>query len=551
MSVSSLTIRREPPSQRRYYRLAVPLMVTIDAHHYKTMDWSLGGFALADFAQIIAPGQEIVATIAINFQGFHVTFDTKISVLRADPSAGTMGAAFIGLDGKGAELLQHFSDGLISGTMKSVSDTIRRIDIPVTPVSEKPDSPYMDGQKKRWRGFAIGGMYLALGLGLGYYALTSVYATAFRLRVDTAALTVPGQEALSTTTGTIEQVYYRDGDMVEARTPLVRIRDDRITEPIEMARIEIMDARADLDDKRAKLKSQRDKLQSYKRIGIDKAEAKRASIESLKKRLSFSESRAATLRESYTRGGVSNYLVQEAEQRAANDRADLESAQSELQMAERDVVDTTNGRFYTNHRFEGEVAELSSVVKYAEQRVTLLEEKLSVLKRRETGLIVSAPVSGRISRLHVVSGGTIDRGMPVAFIETPGARSVEVFLTQQQLDEIAVGQHADVFVPTRQEKITARVASINIDATTNSDDKRQHIAHGHGSSLPVARAQLELDTPEERANAFRMLAGGTPLIVEFHRSSTVPPSNLLRDIGSLFSPASATEEGHHDEPPAH
>lgn len=551
MSISTLHIRREPPSQRRYYRLAVPLIVTIGTQNYKTMDWSLGGFALANFAQSIAPGQEIIAAIAINFQGFHVTFDTKIRILRADPSAGTMGAAFIGLDAKGAELLQHFSDGLISGTMKSVNDTIRRIDIPVTPVSEKPDSPYVDGRKKSWRRFAIGGIYLALGIGLGYYALTSVYATAFRLRVDTAALTVPGQDALSTTTGTIEQVYYQDGDIVEAGTPLVRIRDDQITEPIEMARIEIMDARADLDDKRAKLKAQRDKLQSYKRIGIDKAEAKRAAIESLKKRLAFSENRAATLRESYTRGGVSNYLVQEAEQRVASDRAELESAQSELQMAERDVVDTTNGRFYTNHRFEGEVAELSSVVKYAEQRVTLLEEKLAVLRRRETGLTVNAPVSGRISRLHVVSGGTIDRGMPVAFIETPGARSVEVFLTQQQLDEVAVGQHADVFVPTRQETITARVAAINIDATTNGDEKRQHIAHGHGPLLPVARAQLALDTPDERASAFHMLAGGTPLIVEFHRSSTAPSSSPLRGIASLFSPASATEEDHHDEQPAH
>lgn len=548
MSISTLHIRREPPSQRRFYRLAVPLMVTIDTHHYKTMDWSLGGFALANFKQHVAVDQEIIATVAINFQGFHVTFETKIRVLRIDAGASTMGASFIGLDAKRAELLQHFSDGLISGTMKSVNDTIRRIDIPVTPVSEKPDTPYADGRKKSWRRIAIGSTYLLLGIGLGYYALTSVYATAFRLRVDTAALMVPGQSALSTTAGVVEQVYYQVGDMVEAGTPLVRIRDERISEPIEMARIEILDARADLDDKRAKLQAQRDKLQSYKRIGIDKAEAKRASIESIKKRLAFSENRATTLRESYTRGGVSNYLVQEAEQRSASDRAELDAALSELQMAERDVVDTTKGRFFTNHRFEGEVVELSSVVKYAEQRVTLLEDKLAVLKRRERGLMITAPVSGQISHLHVINGVTVDRGAPVAFIETPGARTVEVFLTQQQLDEVAVGQKADVYVPTRHETITSRVASIDIDSTSNGDEKRQHIAHGHGASLPVARAQLELDTPEERASAFRMLAGGTPLIVEFHRNTTAPPSSLVRGITSLFSPASATEDDHDHQP---
>lgn len=266
MTAPAINIRRESPSQRRFYRLAVPLIVTINEVEYKTIDWSIGGCLLADFHSTAVTGHEFNATIAVTFQGFDINFETMVRVVWFDALRSRLALEFSHLEEKKRELLQFFSRCLIAGEMQNIEGAIRHLDIPVTLVSDKPDQPISSKviEARKLRSRMTAGLYLFLGLVLSVYIGQTIYSNLFTYHIDSAVLNGSDQLVESPVTGVLERWFVQEGSTVENKQPLAYVRDDEMIERIELARFAVRDASADLSEKQARLEAQKRKSASWK-----------------------------------------------------------------------------------------------------------------------------------------------------------------------------------------------------------------------------------------------------------------------------------------------
>ena len=164
----SVKVRRERPDQRRHHRVTAPLFVTYGGETLRAADWSLGGLRLEGYGGAVpAPGDKIALKLSMPFQGFDVAFAATGEVVRNHPANGMFALRFTELGERELELMRHFIEELVRGSMSDVADTIQRIDLPVTPVSTAPDvNPGAVVPVSRWplKTIFYTGLYSVLGL---------------------------------------------------------------------------------------------------------------------------------------------------------------------------------------------------------------------------------------------------------------------------------------------------------------------------------------------------------------------------------------------------
>lgn len=139
-----MKVVRERPCQRRHHRVTAPMKVQLpDGASVMATNWSLGGIRLDGLNTKDAPlpaVQDVIdLTLTLPFQGFDINFDVSAKVVRTKEEDGMIACEFIELSERANDLMNHFIDDLVRGAMATVEDTICRIDIPVTPISTKPD----------------------------------------------------------------------------------------------------------------------------------------------------------------------------------------------------------------------------------------------------------------------------------------------------------------------------------------------------------------------------------------------------------------------------
>ena len=72
-------------------------------------------------------------------------------VVRNDPADAMFAVQFTEIGERERELMQHFIEELVRGSMSDIEDTIQRIDVPVTPASLEPDAnPKSKVPVRRW-----------------------------------------------------------------------------------------------------------------------------------------------------------------------------------------------------------------------------------------------------------------------------------------------------------------------------------------------------------------------------------------------------------------
>lgn len=147
-----MKIVRERPSEKRYHQVTAPLVVTLPWGERQTStQWSLGGLFLKGVSgELPQAGDTLSLTLELPFQGFDISFEVSATVTKVEPDVGALGVEFVELTERAHDLLVHFIDDLVRGKMATVEDTICRIDVPVTPISTKPDPEPGDSDKRRW-----------------------------------------------------------------------------------------------------------------------------------------------------------------------------------------------------------------------------------------------------------------------------------------------------------------------------------------------------------------------------------------------------------------
>ncbi|NOX43441.1 MAG: HlyD family efflux transporter periplasmic adaptor subunit [Gammaproteobacteria bacterium] len=465
-------IVREAASQRRHYRLSAPLRVSLDGQEYTIHNWSIGGIAIHDYDGTAALFDELDAQVSVAFGDYKINFNTRIRVSRYDADKREIAAAFFSLNEKHQELLKYFSDSLIQGEMASINDTIKRIDIPVTPVSEKPDllpNHSISLRRRSVKTLAISGAYLLLGIFLTYYTISTVYTNIFKLRVDTATITGPNIVLKAPASGVIDKIYVNIGDPVSSNDPLFYIRNEDTLEEIEMAKIEIRNTQIDLKEKKQHLESQQKELRSYRKFGIHKLQIAEARTTELQEMLHLAQKRQKRIARLHDDGSVSEEDLEKVTEQLLGLRAELEVATAEQKIADWAIKETYNGYYYTDEILIGKVDELQTAIMAAQERVALKEERLNILESRQERLFVNAPVDGKILSHDLNIHQIIEKGEPLLLIEQhDGKRGVEAFISAQEMENVTVNQPATVIINRKVSPLNARVTSI--ERTRSVDD---------------------------------------------------------------------------------
>ena len=237
----AVKVRRERPDQRRHHRVTAPLYVTYAGHRVKAADWSLGGLRIEEFPGDV-PTQlaALDLVLTLPFQGFDVTFDAKAEVVRSNADARMFAVRFTELGERERELMSHFLEELVRGSMVDVEDTIQRIDVPVTPASLKPDpNPLQQLPTRRWpvKMVAMSAIYAVAGVLVFGYTAVLAYSNFFRMEVRTAVITAPIETVTATADGRVEWTDVKPGDRVKAGEVVVKLIDSQLQRELELAEI--------------------------------------------------------------------------------------------------------------------------------------------------------------------------------------------------------------------------------------------------------------------------------------------------------------------------
>ncbi len=537
----AVKVKRERPDQRRHHRVTAPLFVDIDGVRLRATDWSLGGLRLDQFpGKLPEVGAQLALGMTLPFQGFDVSFDAKAEVVRNDPATSMFAVQFTHLGERERELMQHFVEELVRGSMSQVEDTIQRIDVPVTPASLEPDpNPRQKIPIRRWpvKTAIMSSFYLVLGaMVLGFTALL-LYSNFYRMEVQTAVISAPVEHVESQVDGKLLWRGLTPGDAVKAGDVVVALKDNQIEREIELADIAVREQQAKLAYLKRRQVDELERVQSFATIENKNLEQGKIEIESLRAQLQAAEQELRRMSILHRQGWTTDARKEQSEKLAATLRKSLESAQVELTSRIELAEQNFGKRLYNGQGVIGTLGDVEAQVRLAELEVTLFRDRKQALLNHKARLAVRAPFDGTILELPRVNDSHVRKGDTIAIIEQRNRRHIVAYLTQEEVNRIGLGDEATVFFPALQETHTARV--FRIDRTSGFVREQDQRANpGYAWRGPTDRsAKVLLALQDRRILADReTYRSGLPAVVVFpQRASNPLVAAIKRKLSTAFS----------------
>ncbi len=535
-----MKVIREKPSQRKHHRVNAPLMVTVCGTTYSALDWGLGGFALKEWKNdSLRPGDQFTSRLCLPFQGFEITFDAQVEIVRLTEDK-LVAVKFVDNEIRNREIMSHFIEELVRGSMVSIDDTILRIDSPVTPVSTKPDpSPLTELPTRRWpmKLIAMTTFYMSAGLALLLYITFTVYANYFSLEVDSGVVAAPIEKIVSTTDGQISKVSVELDALAMGGEKLIIIEDAGVEHEIELAKVNIERIRSELEQKHKELEIEREKLDDYRYVTHNTIDELNSSVESLSKQLRYAKKDVDRFSKLIVDNLVSHRDLDNAKSKLAGIEGGLDNKVLELSKYRTLLKKINAGRYFTGERFEGNTKELEAEVNRLKEEVSLTTRELVALYEQRERLTIKAPGKGRLIEIMKSAGSSTKRGETIALFERDENRVIEVYLTQEEVIDIRLGRQARVYFPSKDIIVNTMVS--NIDRTEGFIDEIQSRYNWRGVQDRTAKVTLEIiDYPLQKIR--QEFSPGLPAVVIFPGISTGIVGNFINSLRSQMGEAEVT-----------
>lgn len=272
---------------------------------------------------------------------------------------------------------------------------------------------------------------------------------------------------------------------------------------------------------------------------MNKMDIASAHVHALEQQVELAEKRLNRYTALASTGVMSANVADDAQERYVDLQGRLEAATAEHSIAERAVLETEQGRFFTDHKFEGEVPELDSAAKSAAQRLQVEQEKLDLLEQRKSRMVLLSPIEGRISQVYGLPGQTLSKGQPLALVQGAGARVIEAYVSAAELGQIRVGQSARIRVPTNDNVFNAKVTRIELNALIPDELRRTPVGSYLSDPLRTAKVVLEFEEPASVEN----LPSRLPASVELQRRTGGLVGTMMSGVAAFFSGANANSGG--------
>jgi len=504
-----VNILRERPSQRLHHRVAAPLRVYIAGHAFNAVDWSLGGFRLAD--PDFDHGIEYPVLCTLPFQGFDITFEAQAAVVWNSRGNRQAGFRFHQLGDRETALMQHFVEDLVRGKMTDVQDTILRIDTPVTPVPTTPDpNPIQVVPVRRWpiKQIMMTFFYLLLGMAVFGYVGVFAYASLFRLEVSSAVVSAERARLNAPVSGQVVSLPHAVGATIAAGSAIAHIRNDTLEKEVGKAELSLMQAKAELSEHKGYLAAEAEREQGYRLVAENKLRKARAELRKLQTAVETSKDRLARYEELFARGYLKKDILSDAQLAQADAAAALE--QQILTLAELKELQQNEGAalLYAGSGFAGAKSERIAEVARWQEEVDFRTRLLAELRQKHSETALLAPFDGHIADIAVHPGATLQQGDLILILEEAGMRKITAFLTQEEIQHVRKGSEAKVFVPGENRWIQA-----NVEQVSRTDGFVDEVTETHRFRAPGARsAKVVLSSRNEI-----LPTAGSPVTVYFER----------------------------------
>lgn len=531
-----MQIIREKPCQRRHHRVTAPLAVTIGGARCQGIDWSLGGLRISEFAGTCpAIGDRVELVIEVPFQGFAISFETAAVVVRQTDEDGGLALAFQDLPERARSLMEHFIEDLVRGKMASVEDAICRIDVPVTPISTKPDpNPLTQVPGRRWplKTIFMSFFYLALGLAVFSYVGVLVYANIIRLEIDTAVISKPIETVKMPIDGLVSTVFAIPGSRVQAGQPLIAVENRALEADIDQAEIALSAANTALDRARERLAIEQDRLEDYRLVNATELGEASADLNAKRAALDVANRHFKRIEKLHRKGHATERDLDLARGEVTLAQAAMDAAQ-ELHKRSAALAAASETRHHNGREFIVDLDLLRVEIQENEALRDQASARLVALLKQRERLFVRAPFDGTfVQQLHP-AGAQLARGDLLAVVEEDVEPVIEAFVNQEEVLEIGLGDEATIFFPALNRRVEGRIVSV--DRTTGFIDEQRSQYTWRGPDDRSARVVLEL--PRQAAEDVALTAG-LPAVVIFNRRTT---REIVSRFGKLLSVGEETE----------
>ena len=539
----AVKVKRERPDQRRHHRVSAPLFVTYGGHRVKAADWSLGGLRLEGFPGTLPEmAAETPLQLTLPFQGFDVTFEVEAEVVRVEPARAMFAVRFKAIGERERELMTHFLDELVRGSMMDVEDTIQRIDVPVTPASLTPDvNPLRQLPMRRWpvKALVMSGIYGVVGLVIfGYTALLS-YSNFFRMEVQTAVISAPIETVAAQADGHVKWTGIKPGDSVKSGEVILSLVDSQLQREIDLAEIAVQERKAKLNNLKQRHLDELEKIRGYATVEMKNIRQTKLELDALAEQAGIAERNEARLRGLYTKGFTTETKYEEAQKQVITLRKELAVRRVELSARIELSEQNVGKRMYTGNEtigsgdLTGKAAEIEADIRLGEHEIQLAQQRyISWIAHRDRQAVRS-PFDGTVLDLPHVNEGSVKRGDTIAIIEQRLMRQVTAYLNQDEILRVGQGDEALLYIPALGETMKATVARIDRTSGFIQEENRAQNP-GYRWRGPVdrsAKVTLAFNNPAKVRDVERYRSG-LPVVVVFPQRST---NSLLASIRQRFA----------------
>ena len=457
--------------------------------------------------------------------------------------ADVLVARFVDLGNRERELLSHFVEELLRGSMVSVRDTIQRIDVPVMPVSLVPNSAPMGLQSRLTatrRALSMTALYGLLGVGIFGYLALMLYASIFRMEVQSAMISAPIESVAAQAEGHALWGQFKPGDIVKSGDVVLRMFDNSLEREIEVAEVSIREREARLGYLRRRERNGVERLQSMPVVEMRQLTRSKLELDELRTQLSSLEMELRNPKPLSSRD--SSGLGDPVKQRIAEVKTKIEGKEFELR-TRKDTVNRNSAarRAPPGTQLVGSLEDLEAQIELASHEVQFAKERHKALVNQRERLVVRAPFDGRLIDLPHVDKGSIRKGDIVAILEQTEPRSVTAYLNDDEIVRVGLGDQARLYVPSLRETLKARVSRIDRSggaAGREIDPQTGLLSRWRNPGARSAKVILAFEDASKVANAEKFRPG-LPVVVVFQPRSSSRASvddfrRAVENTGSIY-----------------
>jgi len=510
-----MKIMRERPSQRRHHRLTAPLFVAFKDHEpVQAIDWSLGGLRFPVTSGLSLNVQDQVNVwITLSFQGYDISFDADIEIIRIDEEKGQIASQFVALSERSEDLLKYFSEGLIRGSMGTVEESICRIDVPVTPISTQPTASHISETPVRRlpiKTIVMSCLYFIIGFAVFSYIGILVYSNTMRMEVASSVVSTHLQTMKMPADGILKQINYRQGQPVSQGHQLAIIEDIKLEQKIKAANLEVEVSRKDVWQKEEKYRIEQERMKLYKIVSETETNIAKAQLTSLKAALKAADAHLIRMTRLKKKGVATNTQLDEAK----TEQTRLASAVrvAELKLQRNTAMENADRRHYNHKVFVSDLDMLAVELEMAYGKLTIALKKRDQLEEAKKNLIMRAPFDGRIAAVYMDRDSRLNRNDPFLVIEKTDGIKVTSYLNQSEIMEVGLGDEATVYVPALNRKVTAIVSRIDRHSSYLNQNKNSYIWQDEKERTAVVTLDLQVNN-----TLGSHITAGLPVIVIYKR----------------------------------